>query len=82
MIFPSARFCISSVPRRAFVVQPLSVIIIDENLAKKGLSNITDYLFRDPESIKRFYVLIAKDIKAEKIIKVLSPLTNPRRYKI
>lgn len=62
-------------PKKIYIGH-LSVIIIDENLAKKGLSNITDYLFRDPESIKRFYVLIAKDIKAEKIIKVLSPLES------
>lgn len=52
----------------------LGVVVVSEDIAKKGMRNILDYLFREPESVKRFYLIVAKDDKAGDVIKVLSPL--------
>ena len=39
----------------------LLVLVIHENLAKEGISDIIDLFFRDPESRKQFYVIITND---------------------
>lgn len=54
----------------------LSVAVISEEIAKEGLSSISDFLLREPESIKRFYIILAKDTKAENVLKILSPLES------
>lgn len=54
----------------------LSVIVISDEVAKDGVSNILDFLLREPESIKRFYVAIARRDKAKTILQVLSPLES------
>ena len=38
------------------------------------MRHILDYLLRNPESVKRFYLILAKDDDAEEVIKILSPL--------
>lgn len=52
----------------------LGVVVISEDVANKGMGGILDYLLRNPESVKRFYLILAKDDSAEDVIKVLSPL--------
>ena len=52
----------------------LEVVVVSEDVAKEGMRNILDYLLRNPESVKRFYLILAKDDDAEEVIKVLSPL--------
>ncbi|MBR1377426.1 MAG: Ger(x)C family spore germination protein [Bacilli bacterium] len=41
-------------------VDHLAILIIDEDVAKDGISEIMDLFFRDPESRKQFYILISK----------------------
>lgn len=52
----------------------LGVVVVSEDVAKKGMKNVLDYLLRNPESVKRFYLIVSKDDSAEDVIKVLSPL--------
>ena len=52
----------------------LGVVVVSEDVAKQGMKNVLDYLLRNPESVKRFYLIVAKDDSAEDVIKVLSPL--------
>ena len=52
----------------------LTVIVINEEIAKEGMYPILDYFLRDPESVKRFFIIIAKDTKAADVISTLSPL--------
>ena len=52
----------------------LGVVVVSEDVAKEGMRHILDYLLRNPESVKRFYLILAKDDDAEEVIKVLSPL--------
>ena len=54
----------------------LSVIVINEKIAKEGLYPILDYFLREPESSKRFYSIIARDCKAKDVISILSPLES------
>ena len=52
----------------------LTVIVINEEIAEEGMYPIMDYFLRDPESVKRFFLIIARDTKAADVIATLSPL--------
>lgn len=53
----------------------LAVVVVSSDIAKKGLNNVSDYLFRNPETTKRFYLTMTrKDEKAADVLKILSPL--------
>lgn len=52
----------------------LGVVVVSEDVAKDGMRGVLDYLLRNPESVKRFYLIMAKDNSAEDVIQVLSPL--------
>lgn len=54
----------------------LSVIILSEDIAKNGIIDVLDFLLREPESFKRFYVALAKENKAKDVLKILSPLES------
>lgn len=54
----------------------LTVIVIHEDIAKEGMYPILDYFLRDPESVKRFFLIIAKDTNASDVIATLSPLES------
>lgn len=55
----------------------LAVVIVSEDVAKKGLDDITDYFFRSPETTKRFYIIMTrKEDKASDVLKILSPLES------
>lgn len=55
----------------------LGVVVISEEVGKLGVDNITDYFFRNPETTKRFYLIMTrgKD-KAGDVLKILSPLES------
>ena len=52
------------------------IYVISEEVAKNGISNITDFFFRNPTSKKTFQIIISKNKKAKDILKVLSPLDS------
>lgn len=52
----------------------LSVAVVDEEIAREDISIITDALLRNPETAKKYYLILARDNKAEEILKSLSPL--------
>lgn len=55
----------------------LGVIVVSEEIAKEGLEEVTDYFFRNPETTKRFYLIMTeKDKKAGDVLKILSPLES------
>lgn len=55
-------------------IRHLLVVVVSEEVAKDGLNKILDYLFRDPQSRKMFYIILARDCKAKDTLKILSPL--------
>lgn len=54
----------------------LETIIISEDVAHEGIKNTLDYLLRNPETIKQFYLIVAKNAKANEVIKASSPLES------
>lgn len=67
---------ISLASPKELYISHLSVVIISEEVAREGISNLLDYLLREPQSHQNFYLLIAKDTKALNILSILSPLSD------
>ena len=64
------------IPKKIYLGH-LAVIIVSEDVAKKGLDDISDYLFRSPETTKRSYLIMTRnDEKASDVLKILSPLES------
>ncbi len=62
-------------PKKVYIGH-LSFIVISEDLAKNGIVNSLDLLLREPESIKRFYLIMAKGTEAKNIVTLISPLES------
>jgi spore germination protein KC len=61
---------------KSIYIGHLSFIVVSESLAKQGLIDSLDYLLRDPESIKRFYLIMARNAEAKDILEIVSPLES------
>lgn len=59
-------------PQKLYGAQ-IDILIIDEETARDGVSEILDFFARDPEVRSEFYVVISKNSDA---LKVISPLVN------
>lgn len=55
-------------------ISHLEVIIISEDIAKQGVTKILDFLMRNPESRKEFFIVLSKGTTASSILETLSPL--------
>ncbi len=67
---------ISLASPKELYVSHLSVVIISEEVASEGISNLLDYLLREPQSHQNFYLLVSKDVNAADILSILSPLSD------
>ena len=63
---------IKDTPKKIYGNQ-MQILIIDEGLAREGISGILDFLARDPNIRNEFYVAIGRD---KDILDVLTPLDN------
>ena len=54
----------------------MAVVVIDENVARKDINIVLEALTRNPESAKKYHITLARDKKAEEILKTLSPLES------
>lgn len=68
----AVRYMVLESPKRLYP-NHMQVIIISEDVAKDGILESLDLFFRDSELQKNFYVLIAKDVSANQILKTLTP---------
>lgn len=57
-------------------ISHLEVVIISEDLAKQGMLEALDFLMRNPESRKEFYIVLSKDVEAGTLLKTLAPLES------
>ena len=57
-------------------ISHLEVVIISEDLAKQGILEALDFLMRNPESRKEFYIVLSKDVEAGILLKTLAPLES------
>ncbi len=67
---------ISLASPKELYISHLSVVIISEEVARNGISNLLDYLLREPQAHQNFYLLVSKDTKASNILSILSPLSD------
>lgn len=61
-------------PRKIYVAH-LYILVIGEKLAKEGLGDTLDFLYRDEEFRNNFYIIIAKDSKARDILSTATPFS-------
>ena len=54
----------------------LSYVIVSEQLAKKNITPVIDYLLREPESNQNFNLLIAKKYNVEEILSTVTSLSD------
>ena len=54
----------------------MAVVVIDENVARDDINIVLEALTRNPESAKKYHITLARDKKAEEILKTLSPLES------
>ncbi|WP_186578000.1 Ger(x)C family spore germination protein [Aquibacillus kalidii] len=52
----------------------LRVLVIGEELARKGIDEVLDYFSRDHELRTDFYIVIAKDTSAENVLSILTAI--------
>lgn len=57
-------------------ISHLEVIVISEEAASKGVMNIIDFLMRNPESRKEFFIVLSKGASASSVLETLSPLES------
>jgi spore germination protein KC len=50
------------------------VLVIGEDLARKGVRHLFDFIDRDPALRTDFYILIAKDAQASDVLKISTPI--------
>lgn len=60
----------------------MSLLVIGEETARKGIAELIDFFLRDIESRKTFALVIAKEAKAVEVLKILSPIENIMGNKI
>lgn len=61
---------------RTLYLGHLEVAVVDEEIAKDDINFVLENLMRNPETAKKYYLVIARDNKAEEILTSLSPLES------
>ncbi|MDF2607990.1 MAG: Ger(x)C family germination protein [Bacillales bacterium] len=80
-IFEAVRKMTTVAPRKMYFAH-VRIIVLNENLAKKGIGESLELITRDPEFRSDFHVIIAKGIKAREVLMVLTPLENYSAQKL
>lgn len=72
-VFEALRKITTVSPRKIYLAH-LRILIIGETVAKEGIAKSLEMLSRDHEVRSDFYIVLAKDTKAEQLLKFLSPI--------
>lgn len=72
-VFEAIRKITTESPRKIYISH-LRILILGEALARAGIGKSLDFLTRDSEARSDFYIAVAKDSKAEDMLKVLTSL--------
>ncbi|WP_338450069.1 Ger(x)C family spore germination protein [Niallia oryzisoli] len=72
-IFETLRKMTTNAPRKVYLAH-LRMVIFGEELAKEGIRKTLDFFSRDHEFRPDFNIVVAKDSRAEDILKVLTSL--------
>ncbi len=74
-IFSAVRDLLLTINKKVFF-RHVEIIVIDEELAKEGIIASLDFFERDQETNRKSKLLIAKGIKAKKVLEASSDLDN------
>ncbi|MDK2800599.1 MAG: spore germination protein [Clostridiales bacterium] len=72
-IFEALRKLTLKSPRKLYFAH-LRMVVFGEDLAREGIGKTLDFLSRDHEFRTNFYMLVAKNNKAEKVLNILTPM--------
>ncbi|MFS0554993.1 Ger(x)C family spore germination protein [Brevibacillus sp. 179-C9.3 HS] len=72
-IFEGIRRMTTETPRRLYFSH-IQVLVLGEQVAREGIKEALDLLFRDHEVRPDFYVILAKDTTALQILSMIDPL--------
>lgn len=64
----------AEVSPRQLMISHINLIVIGEELAKEGVHGILDFFERDDEGRLTSNLVIARDVKAEEVLKTLTPI--------
>lgn len=73
---PEAAQAIDQISPKRLYFGHINVVIISEDIAEEGFFKSADWLLRNPQTRKKFYLLQAKNVKAGNILKIVSPLES------
>ncbi len=72
-VFEALRKLTLETPRKIYLAH-IRILVFGEEFAKEGIGKALDFISRDHEFRTDFYILIAKNTKAEKLLNVLTPV--------
>ncbi|MDR6884746.1 Ger(x)C family spore germination protein [Bacillus sp. 3255] len=72
-VFEALRRMTTSSPRKIYLAH-LRVLVLGEELAKEGVTGPIEFLSRDHEPRTDFFIVVAKHLHAEDVLKVITPL--------
>lgn len=65
----------TKIPRNLYLGH-IAVVVIDEEAAREDINIVLEALTRNPETAKKYHITLARNKKAEEILKTLSPLES------
>jgi spore germination protein KC len=80
-VFEAVRKMTTISPRKIYFSH-VRIIVIGEELARKGIGESLELITRDPEFRSDFHIVISKETEAKKVLSVLTPLENYSAQKL
>jgi spore germination protein KC len=65
---------ITTLSPRKIYISHLRILVLGEALAKEGISDVLDFMSRDTDTRNDYFIVVAKDSKAEDALKILTSL--------
>lgn len=65
---------ITTLSPRKIYISHLRILVLGEDLAKEGISSVLDFMSRDTDTRNDYFIVVAKDAKAEDTLKILTSL--------
>jgi spore germination protein KC len=72
-IFETIRRMTTLSPRKLYFAH-LQMLVLGEEIAKEGISKSLEFLSRDPELRKDFYIVVSKDVKGKDVLENLTSI--------
>ncbi|PHS35120.1 MAG: spore gernimation protein GerC [Alkaliphilus sp.] len=80
-IFEALRKLTLETPRKIYIGH-MRLLIFGEDFAKDGIGKVLDFFSRDHEIRTDFYIMVARNTKAEKLLNILTPVEKIPASKI